>query len=397
MRKFQNIVKGDRTIWILFIFLSIVSLLAVYTSIGFTATHLLHRSPLAMTLRHLMFIIGGGILVWLGANTNYRLYARVSKAAFVASLLLLVVVLVFFKSRWVQIPIIGSFQPSEIAKICILFFMATILSQYNEKMGNKYFVPIALLPVLLTCGLILPRNLSSAIIVFVVCVVMMFVAGVNKKSLGKYLLIIAILAVIFALVIVWMQSQNKEAARSQTWYNRVAYWINPAPDEYSQENLSRMAIARGGFLGAGIGNNIHGRLMTQSENDFIYAVIVEETGSLAGLIILGAYSYLFLRCLVIAQRCDKIFGKLICVGMGTLIYFQALVHICVSVGVIPVTGQTLPFISYGGSAFLMMSYGLGAVQCFAQDARRRKARAERDRDYQRTINSTQQHETINNQ
>ena len=378
MRKFSAIVKGDRIIWIIFIFLSIVSLLAVYTSIGRTATYNMHRSPLVPTMRHLAFIVGGYILVWLGSNTNYRFYARVSKAAFVGSILFLLVVLIVFKDRWIQIPIIGSFQPSEIAKICLIIFLATILSQYNEKMGNKYFVPIVLIPILLTAGLILPKNLSSAIIVFVVSVVMMFVAGVDKKSLGKYLLILMALAGIFVLIIVQMQSKGDEVFRSSTWYNRVAFWLHPELEEYSQENLSRMAVARGGLFGAGIGNTIHGRLMTQSQNDFIYAVIVEETGSFLGLIILGAYSWLYLRCVVIARRCEKIFGKLICVGMGTLIYFQALVHICVCVGVIPVTGQTLPFISYGGSAYLVMSFGLGAVQSIAHYEKQCKARAERN-------------------
>jgi len=378
MRKFSTIFKGDLIIWIIFIFLSIVSLLAVYTSIGFTARQLLGKSPLLATLRHFIFVVGGYLLVWLGGITNYKLYARLSRPTFLGSIAFLLVVLLFFGDRWIRVPIIGSFQPSEIAKICLLFFLATILSQYNEKVDSKYFVPLVLLPILITCGLIFPENLSSAIIIFVVCVIMMFVAGVNKKSLGKYLLILIALAGIFVMVIFLLKSQDKEIFRSETWVSRFDKWLHPDPDKYTQENLSRMAVARGGLFGAGIGNTIYGRLMTQSHNDFIYAVIVEETGSIIGLVILAAYSFLYLRCLVVARCCDKIFGKLICVGIGTLIYVQALVHICVSVGVIPVTGQTLPFISYGGSAYLVMSYGLGAVQSFAQDAKRRKARAERN-------------------
>ena len=371
MRKAINIFNGDRTIWIIYIFLSIVSFLAVYTSIGFTANQIMHRSPLSATLRHLMFIAAGYLIVWLGGKTNYRFYARISRSAFIISLVLLAIVLFVVKDRWLRIPIIGSVQPSEIAKICLIFLLATILSQHNDKMDDKYFVPLVFIPVLVTCGLILPGNLSSAIIIFVVSVIMMFVAGVNKKKLGKYVLMVMAAAGIFAIILLLLRTKGEDVFRSETWINRVDNWLHPAPNEYSQENLSRMAVARGGLFGAGIGNTIHGRLMTQSHNDFIYAVIVEETGSFVGLIILAAYSFLFLRCLIIARRCDKIFGKLICVAMGTLIYVQALVHICVSVGVIPVTGQTLPFISYGGSAYFVMSYGLGAVQSFAQNARRR--------------------------
>ncbi|MBQ3581243.1 MAG: FtsW/RodA/SpoVE family cell cycle protein [Bacteroidales bacterium] len=374
MGKFTAAVKGDRTIWGIFIFLTIVSVLAVYTSIGFTARHDLGRSPLLATLRHLLFVVIGYGCVWVGSRLPYRLYARGSRLAFIGSVALLFVVLVFFGTRWVRIPIIGTFQPSEIAKICLIFYLATIFSRHKERVEDKYFVPLALIPVIITCGLIFPENLSSAIIAFVVSIVMMFVAGVKKGALAKWLLILLAAAVLFALIMVVI---DKPLFRSETWASRVDKWMNPDPNIYNQENMSRMAVARGGLIGAGIGNTIHGRLMTQAHNDFIYSVIVEETGSAMGIIILFAYSLLYFRCILVARRSDKLFCKLICVGMGTLIYVQALIHILVSVGVIPVTGQTLPFISYGGSAYIFMSIGLGAVQSVAQDYRKRKAQAEK--------------------
>lgn len=374
MGKFTAAVKGDRTIWGIFIFLTIVSVLAVYTSIGFTARHDLGRSPLLATLRHLLFVVIGYGCVWVGSRLPYRLYARGSRLAFIGSVALLFVVLVFFGTRWVRIPIIGTFQPSEIAKICLIFYLATIFSRHKERVEDKYFVPLALIPVIITCGLIFPENLSSAIIAFVVSIVMMFVAGVKKGALAKWLLILLAAAVLFALIMVVV---DKPLFRSETWASRVDKWMNPDPNIYNQENMSRMAVARGGLIGAGIGNTIHGRLMTQAHNDFIYSVIVEETGSAMGIIILFAYSLLYFRCILVARRSDKLFCKLICVGMGTLIYVQALIHILVSVGVIPVTGQTLPFISYGGSAYIFMSIGLGAVQSVAQDYRKRKAQAEK--------------------
>ena len=351
-----------------------MSVLAVYTSIGFTARHDLGRSPLLATLRHLLFVVIGYGCVWVGSRLPYRLYARGSRLAFIGSVALLFVVLVFFGTRWVRIPIIGTFQPSEIAKICLIFYLATIFSRHKERVEDKYFVPLALIPVIITCGLIFPENLSSAIIAFVVSIVMMFVAGVKKGALAKWLLILLAAAVLFALIMVVI---DKPLFRSETWASRVDKWMNPDPNIYNQENMSRMAVARGGLIGAGIGNTIHGRLMTQAHNDFIYSVIVEETGSAMGIIILFAYSLLYFRCILVARRSDKLFCKLICVGMGTLIYVQALIHILVSVGVIPVTGQTLPFISYGGSAYIFMSIGLGAVQSVAQDYRKRKAQAEK--------------------
>lgn len=374
MSKLSVILKGDRWIWVVFIFLSIVSLLAVYTSIGFTARHDLGRSPLLATLRHLLFVLGGYALIWIGGRMHYRYFAKFSFYAFLFGIGLLFVVLVFFGGRWLRIPIIGSVQPSEIAKICLLFYLATILSKHKDHLEDKYFAAKVLIPVVITCGLIFPENLSSALITFVVSFIMMYVAGIKKSDLGKCLFVLLVFALIFVVVTMLM---DKSLFRSDTWASRVDRWLHPDPQIYNQENMSRMAVARGGLFGAGIGNTIHGRLMTQAHNDFIYAVIVEEAGSIVGIAILLAYSFLYLRCLMIARKCDKLFGKLVCVGMGTLIYVQALVHICVSLGVIPVTGQTLPFISYGGSAYLVMSIGLGGVQSIAQDLRRRKAQGER--------------------
>lgn len=374
MSKLSAIVKGDRAIWVVFIFLSIVSLLAVYTSIGFTARHDLGRSPLLATLRHLLFVLGGYVLVWGGGRIHYKYFVRYSFYAYVGAVAFLFVALVVFGGRWIRIPVIGSVQPSEFAKICLLFYLATLLSKHKDSLEEKYFAAKLLIPVVITCGLIFPENLSSAIITFVVSIIMMYVAGVKKSELGKCLLALLVLALIFVVVTMWM---DKSVFRSETWASRVDKWLHPDPKIYNQENMSRMAVARGGLFGAGIGNTIHGRLMTQAHNDFIYAVIVEEAGSIVGIAILLAYSFLYLRCLIIARKCDKLFGKLVCVGMGTLIYVQALVHICVSVGVIPVTGQTLPFISYGGSAYLFMSIGLGGVQSIAQDLRRQKAHGER--------------------
>lgn len=375
MRKLSTIVKGDRTIWVVFIFLTIVSVLAVYTSIGFTARHDLGRSPLMATLRHVGFVAAGYVCVWCGGRIPYKYFSRFSFLAYVVSIVLLVILMAVFGGRWFRVPIIGSIQPSEFAKISLLFFLATILSKYKDNLDDKYFVPSVLIPVLITCGLIFPENLSSAIITFAVCIIMMYVAGVKKSALGKCLLVLLGFALVFVLVNMLL---DKPLFRSETWASRVDKWLHPDPSIYNQENMSRMAVARGGFFGAGIGNTIHGRLMTQAHNDFIYAVIVEEAGSLVGLVILLAYSLLYLRCLIIARKCDKLFGKLVCVSVGTLVYIQALVHICVSVGVIPVTGQPLPFISYGGSAYVFMSVALGGVQSIAQDLRRRKAQEERN-------------------
>ena len=138
-----------------------------------------------------------------------------------------------------------------------------------------------------------------------------------------------------------------------------------------------MAIARGGVLGKRVGNTIHGRLMTQAHNDFIYAIIIEESGFVGGLIVFILYGVFYLRCLRLAKRCEGRFGRLTVAGMGTVIYLQALVNMSVAVGALPVTGQTLPFISYGGTAYLFLGCGVGVIQAVAADEEiKRKAEAE---------------------
>ena len=129
--------------------------------------------------------------------------------------------------------------------------------------------------------------------------------------------------------------------------------------------MARMAVARGGFFGCGIGTTIHGRLMTQAHNDFIYAIIIEEAGTLSALIIFALYAWFYFRCIRIATACRGPFGSLCAAGLGTLIFLQAIINMAVAVGVLPVTGQTLPFISYGGSAYLFLGCGIGVIQSVA--------------------------------
>ena len=170
--------------------------------------------------------------------------------------------------------------------------------------------------------------------------------------------------------------------RSETWVNRVDRWLNPNHDELSQENMARMAIARGGVLGAGIGNTVHARLMTQAHNDFIYAIIIEETGMVGGLVVFILYAIFYYRCVRLARRCKGTFGSLIVAGLGTVIYIQALVNMSVAVGVLPVTGQTLPFVSYGGTAYLFLGCGFGVIQSVAADVERQKMQPQEATDHE---------------
>ena len=372
--KISKLFRGDKVIWVVFLLLSIISLVEVYSSIGLYAYSFFStKSPTSLFLRHLVIVIATYAAIILISRVNYRAFSRFALLGYWIALVLLVVALTF--GRWIRIPIIGQFQPSEIAKIVLIVFVARMLAIKKDHAGEiSTFLQLMIYTVLVV-ALVFPSNFSTAALIFLACYLMMFLGGVNRKWWWR-LLLVGLVAVVAFLAISYFryersmttgQTQEQMFERQDTWGHRVYSWINPEPDELTQENMARMAIARGGVLGAGIDNTVHARLMTQAHNDFIYAVIIEEMGMVGGIVVFLLYSILFFRCVRLAWRCKGRFGALTVAGMGTVIYLQALVNMSVAVGVLPVTGQTLPFISYGGTAYLFMGCGLGIIQSVAAD------------------------------
>ena len=239
--------------------------------------------------------------------------------------------------------------------------------------------------------LVLPENFSTAALIFLSCYLMMLFGGVNRTWWWR-LMLAGLLLVGIGLAVTYVrygnslnQTQSTEQVeqkqlfeRSSTWGHRVYAWLNPNPTELTQENMSSMAIARGGLFGKGPGHTVHARLMTQAHNDFIYSIIIEETGLLGGLLVFALYSIFYFRCIKLSWRCKGRFGALTVAGFGTMIYLQALVNMFVAVRALPVTGQTLPFISYGGTAYLFLGCGLGIIQSVAADveSEKRKEKSE---------------------
>ena len=372
--KTGRLFRGDKVIWVVFLLLSIFSLVEVYSSIGLYAYSFFStKSPTSLFFRHFIIVVVTYVAVVLLSRVNYRFFSRFALLGYWLALVLLVVALAF--GRWIRIPVIGQFQPSEIAKIILIVFIARMLALKKDHLGEIGTFLQLMVYMVLVVALVFPTNFSTAALIFLACYVMMYFGGVNRKWWWR-LLLIGLVAVVAFLAVSYFryertmttgQTQEQMFERQDTWGHRVYSWINPNPDELTQENMSRMAIARGGVLGAGIGNTVHARLMTQAHNDFIYAVIIEETGMVGGIIVFLLYSILYFRCIRLAWRCKGRFGALTVAGLGTVIYLQALVNMCVAVGVLPVTGQTLPFISYGGTAYLFMGFGLGIIQSVAAD------------------------------
>lgn len=369
--KRKNILKGDMVIWTVYIMLTIISLVAVYSSIGLSAiTEHRGATPTSLMLRHALFVVVSFAIVWIMSRTDYRKYSRISQIGYFISIGLLLYVLITGEGEGRWISLFGiRFQPSEIAKICLIMYVARLLNRSREELDTPATFSRLLISILFVVVLILLKNFSTAALVFLTCYLMMYFAGVNKKYWWGLLGILVVVGGI-ALLVLSKNYQDVQTdgmmGRSSTWGHRIDSWLHP-DDGLSQANMAKMAVARGGLTGVGIGNTIHARLITQAHNDFIFSIIIEEAGSLTGIVIFLLYSVLFFRCIQIARRCKGTFGSLCVAGYGTVIYLQALMNMGVAVGLTPVTGQTLPFISYGGTAYMFMSCGVGIVQAVAND------------------------------
>lgn len=372
-RKLLNPFKGDKAIWFIFLLLAIISLISVFSSIGYSAA-LSGKSPEQVFVRHLIFVVLTFVVVILLSNFNYRRFSGISWLGYLLSLGLLVAVLVIGHksndagsgmSRWLQLPLVGRFQPSELAKIVIVVYLARLLTQEKNNLKEWTTFRNILIPVLILVALVISENLSTALIIFFICFAMIRIAPIN---VNHWRLTILGLVVLGALALLIGDKMNIPfLARSGTWSSRIDNWLNFNEDELSQESMARMAVASGKLFGVGIGSTIQARLMTQANNDLIYSIIIEETGMVGGLVVFLLYLYLYVRCIKIAIKCKGDFGRMTVVGLGTLIFLQAAIHMSVSVGALPVTGQTLPLISSGGTAYLCMGLALGIIQSVAYD------------------------------
>lgn len=376
MKRKLNILAGDTALWVIFFLLSGISLIAVYSTIGLSAISDLHTTPMAIFFKHLGIVAATYVAIIIISHINYRYLSKMSKWVFYLSLAMLVIVLIMGTERWLVIPRVGRFQPSEIAKVALIVFVARSITLNREKLDDSRTFYWLLVPVVVTCALVMPENLSTGILIFLACYIMLFFGGVNKRMWWRGMGALLAVAVV-GFIVLYLVGDKVDMARSSTWGHRLQAWMHPSPDELTQENMARMALARGGFFGTGIGTTIHGRLMTQAHNDFIYAIIIEEAGTLSAILIFLLYALFYFRCIRIASRCNGLFGSLCVAGMGTVIFLQAIVNMSVAVGVLPVTGQTLPFISYGGTAYLFLGCGVGVIQAVAADNKRQERLAKK--------------------
>ncbi|RLD69323.1 MAG: rod shape-determining protein RodA [Bacteroidetes bacterium] len=361
---FSKYFLGDKVIWIIVVFLSIISILAVYSSIGDLAYKYAGGNTTYYLFRHLKFLIGGFAVMYFIHRIPYKVFFSLSQLIIVVAILLLIFTLIMGvtrneATRWLTMPGLGfEFQTSDIAKFGLIVYIARVLSmsQESEYKLNEAFLRI-IVPVGLVCGLILPSNLSTAVLLFMTASVLMFIGRIDFK---KLLYSFGILAV-FLLVIIVFSMAMPQKFRVGTWSNRIERFFNDDTEDDYQANLAKVAIATSGVVGKGPGNSTVRYSLPQAYSDFIFAIIIEEWGSAMAFFILASYLILLYRAGMIVKKTKRTFAAFLAIGITMLLVFQALTNMAVAVGILPVTGQPLPLVSMGGTSLLITFGSLGIL------------------------------------
>lgn len=366
MSKLLNNIKGDKTLWIIAVLLALFSIMPVYSASSNIAFLYGSGNTFSMLAKHAVHLALGLILMYAAHRIAYNRFGPISAVLMPVAVILLFYTLVqghevANAARWIKIPFLGwTFQTSAFASVVLTVYLARTLAKLpDEKLKSfqKSFVPL-LVPIFLVCGLILPANLSTAAVIFVVSMAVLFIGGYPFK----HLLYIAgggivALGLFIVLVIAFPNISNRVA----TWKNRIENFTAGNSEENYQVTKAKMAIAEGMVLGKGPGKSIQKNFLPQSNSDFIYAVIVEEYGAVGGVLIIFFYVLLMIRILIIATKAPTKFGQLVAAGTGFTIMIQAFINLGVAVNILPVTGQTLPLISAGGSSIWMTCIAIGII------------------------------------
>jgi len=371
----KKYLKGDFTLWAVFVGLCLISVMEMYSASSTLAYRAMsHTAPI---LRHVVFLGMGAFLAFLVHLVPYKYLRLVSYFLLLMSLFTLVLVLVIGKSendatRWLEI---GGFQfqPSELGKLSLIIVAADLIARMKISEANeKRYFPVLAITMLAVCGLILPENFSTAIILMGVIFLMMVIGSVSWTrilKLGGGLMAAATLAVMLVLLVP-QEKMPKAFDRAYTWVGRIERFMyeEDVPEEkyvINDENLQvqhgRIAIARGGLIGVFPGNSVQRDFLPQAYSDFIYAIIVEEMGLIGGVFVILLYMILLYRAGRIATKSATVFPAIVMIGLSLMIVFQAFISMAVATSLGPVTGQPLPMISRGGTAILITSIYFGIM------------------------------------
>ena len=368
MKEILKHIKGDRTIWALVAILAIFSFMPVYSASA-NLVYAVGGSTLGYLLKHVVLLIMGFAIIYLVHKIPYRYFSGGS----VLMLPVVFVLLIFTlaqgttigganASRWIRIPFVGiGFQTSTLAGLVLMVYVARYLAKNkNLKINFKESLWQLWLPIGLILMLILPANFSTTAIIFTMILILAFIGGYPIKYIGYILGSGVVVLSIFILAA--KAFPDAMPNRVTTWEKRISsFWSSAETQEAYQVEKAKIAIATGGPVGKGPGKSIQKNFLPQSSSDFIYAIIVEEYGLLGAVLIVFVYFLLLFRIFITVRKATTVFGTLLVIGVGLPIIFQAVINMAVATNLFPVTGQTLPLISSGGTSIWMTCFAIGMV------------------------------------
>ncbi|WP_422859131.1 FtsW/RodA/SpoVE family cell cycle protein [Flagellimonas sp. S174] len=363
--------KGDKAIWAVVALLALFSFLPVYSA----STNLVYVNDDGTTLGHL---VKHGVLLFLGFGIIYavhRIPTHYFKGLSIIALPIVLILLAYTltvetriggvtANRWIKIPFVGvNFQTSTLASVVLMIWIARYLTKIKDvQITFKESILPLWLPTALVVLLILPENFSTAAIISFLVLVLCFLGGYPLKYLFSMMGVGLVLAGMFLFVL--FKAPDMLPQRAGTWKSRIETFWSPEKadsDDLHQLTLAKIAVAEGGLVGKGAGKSVIKNMLSQSTSDFIFAIIIEEYGLLGGGALMFFYLLLLFRIVVVANSAKTIFSKLLVIGVGLPIVFQAFINMAVVVQLFPVTGQPLPLISMGGTSIWMTCMAIGIV------------------------------------
>jgi len=363
-------IKGDKVIWTVVLLLSLLSILVVYSSVVALAYRYKNGDTGSYLIKHIFIVSSGIFLMYLIHKVKYTYFSRISQIAVILAAPLLLYTLLKGvsagdASRWLPIPGTSlTFQTSDFAKLALIAYVARILSIKQDviKDFKQGFLPV-IIPIVVICALIFPANFSTAALLFLTCLVLMFVGRMNAKHL--WLLIgSGVIFVAFLVLIIW--NFPNAIPRGTTWKARIENFSKGDSESNFQAEQAKIAIARG-IVPQGPGNSISRNFLPQASSDFIFAILIEEWGIITAIIIIFLYVVLLFRGVRIANNSERTFGSLLAIGLTFSLVFQAMINMAVAVNLFPVTGQPLPLISMGGTSIWFTSISLGIILSISRE------------------------------
>jgi cell division protein FtsW len=361
-------IKGDRTIWSIVAVLAIFSFMPVYSA----STNLVYvvgsGSTFGYLIKHMILLIMGFVIIYGVHKIPYRYFSGGSVLMLPVVILLLIYTLSqgttiggANASRWIRIPFVGvGFQTSTLAGLILMIYVARYLARNKEKkIEFKESLWQLWLPVGFVLMLILPANFSTTAIIFTMVIMLAIIGGYPFKYIGFILGIGVVVLTLFVLTA--KAFPDAMPNRVATWQSRIENFSSDTAEEGYQVTKAKIAIATGGLTGNGPGKSVQKNFLPQSSSDFIYAIIVEEYGLVGAFSVICVYFLLLFRIVIAAKKANTIFASLLVIGVGLPIIFQAMINMAVASNLFPVTGQTLPLISSGGTSIWMTCFALGMI------------------------------------